>query len=79
MDIRILSPLSLWAFVSISLIWSVVVSAQRQGECCQIYCYALDTERPQSAHFATKTSYLIAKGPETGQQYRVPSMLLNIY
>lgn len=72
MDLRVV-PILTWCFGSILLIWSVVVSAQRQGECCQIYCYALDTERPQSAHLATKTPYLIAKGPETGQQYRVPS------
>lgn len=61
-------------FVSVFiLISSVVVSAQRQGECCQAYCYDLDSERPQTAHFATKTPYLIAKGPESGRQYLVPS------
>lgn len=51
----------------------VIVSAQRQGQCCQVYCYDLDNERPQSAHFGTKTAYLIAKGPENGRQYKVPS------
>lgn len=61
-------------FASIILIsTAAVVSAQRQGECCQAYCYDLDNERPQSAHFGTKTAYLIAKGPESGRQYKVPS------
>lgn len=56
-----------------ALLAAVPIDAQRRGECCQEYCYDLDNERPQSAHFATKTSYLIAKGPETGRQYLVPS------
>lgn len=51
----------------------VLVGGQRQGACCQEYCYNMDPERPQSAHFGSKTSYLIAKGPETGKQYLVPS------
>lgn len=56
-----------------TLLVAVPIDAQRRGECCQEYCYDLDNERPQSAHFASKTSYLIAKGPETGRQYLVPS------
>lgn len=51
----------------------VLVSAQRRAECCQEYCYDLDNERVQSAHFGSKTSYLIAKGPESGRQYLVPN------
>lgn len=49
------------------------VDGQRQGDCCQDYCYYMDSDRQQSAHYASKTSYLIAKGPETGKQYLVPS------
>lgn len=73
MDIRITMPIVQCFFASIILISTAVVSAQRQGECCQAYCYDLDTERPQSAHFGTKTPYLIVKGPESGRQYKVPS------
>lgn len=54
----------------------MVADGQRRGDCCQDYCYYMDNERPQSAHFASKTSYLIAKGPETGKQYLVPSKLV---
>ncbi|XP_055322266.1 multiple inositol polyphosphate phosphatase 1-like [Sitodiplosis mosellana] len=56
-----------------ALLASKPINAQRSGECCQEYCYDLDNERPQSAHFASKTSYLIVKGPETGRQYLVPN------
>lgn len=66
-------PILQCALASIILISTVAVSAQRQGECCQVYCYDLDNERPQTAHFATKTPYLVAKGPESGRQYKVPS------
>lgn len=58
---------------------TVLVAAQRRGECCQEYCYDLDNERPQSAHFGSKTSYLIAKGPESGRQYLVPSKFFFIH
>lgn len=59
-----------------ALLAAVAINAQRRGECCQEYCYELDTERPQSAHFASKTPYTIAKGPESGRQYLVPSECL---
>lgn len=78
MDFRIVSIIQC-AFASIILISTVAVSAQRQGECCQVYCYDLDNERPQTTHFATKTPYLIAKGPESGRQYKVPSTYSFIY
>lgn len=55
-------------------VFCVTIVGQRQAQCCKEYCYDLDTERLQSAHFATKTSYLIAKGPENGRQFLVPSM-----
>lgn len=73
MDIRLVLPILQCFFASIIVISTVVVSAQKQGECCQEYCYDLDNERPQSAHFGTKTAYVIAKGPESGRQYKVPS------
>lgn len=73
MDSRHIMPILQCFFAAIIVISTVVVSAQKQGECCQEYCYDLDTERPQSAHFGTKTAYLIAKGPESGRQYKVPS------
>lgn len=58
------------------IVITVVVSAancQRQAQCCEEYCYDLDSERPQSAHFGTKTAYQIIKGSEIGRQYLVPS------
>lgn len=59
------------------LIWlviaTVLVAAQRRGECCEEYCYDLDNQRPQSAHFGSKTAYLNAKGPESGTEHLVPS------
>lgn len=58
----------------IVLFAATALDAQRRGECCQEYCYDLDNERPQSAHFGSKTAYIIAKGPETGRQYLVPSI-----
>lgn len=50
-----------------------VAHAQRQAQCCEEYCYELDSERPQSGHFSTKTAYQIAKGSDFGRQYYVPS------
>lgn len=64
--------------LSISITYFTIVNGQRQAQCCQEYCYDLDSERVQSAHYATKTSYLIAKGPETGRQYSVPSNISTI-
>lgn len=61
------------------LLTIILVDGQRRGECCQDYCYNSDDERPQSAHFASKTSYLVVKGPETGRQYLVPSEYLFIF
>lgn len=52
------------------------VNCQRQAQCCEEYCYDLDSERPQSAHFGTKTAYQVVKGSETGRQYIVPSKKL---
>lgn len=49
------------------------VISQRQAQCCADYCYALDAERVQAAHFGSKTSYEIAKGPETTRKYLVPN------
>lgn len=59
------------------LIWlviaTVLVAAQRRSECCEEYCYDLDNQRPQSAHFGSKTAYLNAKGPESGTEHLVSS------
>lgn len=55
-----------------------VANCQRQAQCCEEYCYELDNERTQSAHFGTKTGYQIVKGSETGRQYIVPSEKIQI-
>lgn len=61
--------------ITLALVLSIstLVLGQRQAQCCQEYCYDLDSERVQAAHFGSKTSYSIAKGPESGRQYLVPN------
>lgn len=57
-------------------VWCAMVAVavgQRRAECCEEYCYQLDSERTQSSHFSTKTAYEIARGTEAGRQYYVPS------
>lgn len=63
-------------FLLFAIVLAAMLSAancQRQAQCCEEYCYELDNERPQSAHFGTKTAYQIIKGSEAGRQYIVPS------
>lgn len=60
-------------FVCTIILLGAVAHAQRQAQCCEEYCYELDSERPQSGHFSTKTAYQIAKGSDAGRQYYVPS------
>lgn len=61
------------------IIWMVVllmlklVSGQRQAQCCADYCYTWDDDHVQAGHFGSKTSYSIAKGPETTRKYLVPN------
>lgn len=59
------------------LVCLVTVNGQRQAHCCQEYCYNLDTERVQAAHFGSKTAYQIVKGTQSGRlndtKYLVPS------
>lgn len=57
----------------VALLMLQSVSSQRQAQCCADYCYDLDDERVQAAHFGSKTSYNIAKGPETARKYLVPN------
>lgn len=64
---------TLLVFCVTTFIFAVAVSGQRQAQCCEEYCYELDSERGQSAHFASKTAYQIVKGSEAGRQYLVPS------
>lgn len=63
-------------FLLLAIAFAAILSAancQRQAQCCEEYCYDLDSERQQSAHFGTKTAYQVVKGSETGRQYIVPS------
>lgn len=48
--------------------------AQQQRQCCEEYCYDTDGDKPQSAHFGSKTAYQISKGSDSERQYFVPSM-----
>lgn len=61
------------------LVCLMAVNGQRQAHCCQEYCYNLDTERVQAAHFGSKTAYQIVKGTQSGRfndtKYLVPSEL----
>lgn len=54
---------------------AIVLAATLSTANCQNkteYCYESDNERPQLAHFATKTAYKIVNGSATGQ-YEVQS------
>lgn len=64
------------SLIYLIVLFASVVYGQRQAQCCEEYCYDLDSERPQSAHYSTKTAYQIAKGTEQGRQFYVPSELL---
>lgn len=48
-------------------------NGQRQAQCCEEYCYDLDTDRSQSLHFGTKTAYQVIKGSGNNRQYEVQS------
>lgn len=52
------------------------VYCQRTAECCEEYCYDLDSDRTQSLHFGTKTGYQVIKGQDTNRHYLVPSKRL---
>lgn len=49
------------------------VNCQKQAQCCEEYCYVMDSDRDQSLHFGTKTPYQFIKGPANSRQYTVPS------
>lgn len=59
------------------LVCMMAVNGQRQARCCEAYCYELDKERGQAAHFGSKTAYQIIKGTQSGRlndtKYLVPS------
>lgn len=58
------------------IVCMVAVNGQRQAHCCEEYCYNLDTDRVQAAHFGSKTSYQIVKGSQSNRlndtKYLVP-------
>lgn len=66
------------SFVSFSIVAPFIIAmsieAQNSTGCCEDYCYARDTERPQLLHFSTKTAYgLMNRGQDSISQYVVPS------
>lgn len=70
-------PTNLWSTLFFAIIvFASIAYGQRQAQCCEEYCYDLDSERPQSAHFSTKTAYQIAKGSDAGRQFYVPSKII---
>lgn len=59
--------------VFVTLILSVSSYAQKPNqieECCEDYCYELDSSRLQYKRFATKTPYELVKGHNI-EEYRV--------
>lgn len=60
---------------TIAVVLLAILSAEKchlQAQCCEEYCYTLDNERPQLAHFGTKTANKVSRGSETGRQFIVP-------
>lgn len=62
---------SFWCFAIVLAATLGSTNCQNKTECCEEYCYESDSERPQLAHFATKTVYKTVSGSATGQ-YEVP-------
>lgn len=60
-------------FIICAIIAIILVNDEKESDCCQEYCYSMDNERPQIAYFSSKTPYFIKKGPETNEQFSVPS------
>lgn len=58
--------------MTIVLVALALVKAQQQRQCCEDYCYDTDSEKPQTAHFGTKSAYEIIKGSNSIKQYVVP-------
>lgn len=44
-----------------------------QQDCCEDYCYSLDSERPQSQRFASKSVYQIVRGVDMSRHSVIPS------
>lgn len=59
--------------LTIAVICLMVCGSVVSQQCCEDYCYDTDTEKPQSAHFGTKTAYQIIKGSDSQRQYVVPN------
>lgn len=62
-------------FFMIAVIIVAILSAAKcylQSQCCEEYCYGLDNERSQLAHFGTKTANKVFRGSDTGRQFIVP-------
>lgn len=58
-------------FITLILsISAISIKPKQTEECCEEYCYDLDTFRDQYFNFATKTPYDLVKGRDT-QQYSV--------
>lgn len=55
----------------VAFVATVTVAQKRQ--CCEDYCYDDDNDKPQSAHYGTKTAYQIVKGSSSRGQFALPS------
>lgn len=52
---------------------NIVAGQEQRTECCEEYCYSLDSERPQAKRYASKSVYQVARGVDMSRHSEIPS------
>lgn len=55
----------------ITIVAAIYTKPKQTDDCCEEYCYHLDTSREQYVRFATRGVYEFMRGRDSQQQYSV--------